>query len=192
MSRRGVYFKEISGALEEKTVNCIRIEKNHRKMAEKSFWEIERKYLIKGDFSRNVISSIRMEQGYICDMPGRTVRVRIAGDRGWLTIKGESRDGGVSRFEWEKEIPVEEARQLMELAVGTRIEKIRYLADYRGQRFEIDVFEGENRGLVVAELELPSPDTPVEKPSWLGREVTGERRYYNSQLISNPYCRWEL
>ena len=161
-------------------------------MAENSFCEVERKYLVEGDFSQDVVSSIRMVQGYICDLPGRTVRVRIAGDRGWLTIKGGSHDGGVSRFEWEKEISLEEARGLMELTVGRKIEKIRYLADYQGQNFEVDVFEGENKGLVVAELELPSPDTPVKRPSWLGREVTGDRRYYNSQLISNPYCQWEL
>ena len=144
--------------------------------------EIERKFLVTGDYRSSAISSSRIAQGYICSEQGRTVRIRIRDGRGYLTIKGPSTDNGLSRYEWEKEIPLEDARDLMN--------KTRYLVPFAGHTFEVDEFYGDNEGLVVAEVELSAPDEPFERPSFLGREVTGIRRYYNSQLMQRPYRSW--
>jgi CYTH domain-containing protein len=116
--------------------------------------------------------------------------VRISDQRAWLTIKGPSHDGGLSRFEWEKEIEPREAMQLLTLAEGALIDKCRYLVEYEGHTFEVDEFYGENEGLVIAEVELSSTDEEVALPSWIGREVTGEKRYYNSHLRAHPYSLW--
>ena len=157
-----------------------------------SYQEIERKYLVTGDFKSCSSSSRRIVQGYICSAPGRTVRVRIYGEQGFLTIKGKSHDGGLSRFEWEKEIPLHEAESLMLLCESGIIDKVRYLVEYEGHVFEVDEFHGDNEGLTVAEIELSSADEAFECPGWLGEEVTGDRRYYNSYLSENPYCKWGL
>ncbi|MBE6203092.1 MAG: CYTH domain-containing protein [Rikenellaceae bacterium] len=151
--------------------------------------EIERKYLVVGEYKHLAHSSIRMTQGYIAS-GRRTVRVRISDDRAWLTIKGPSRDGGLSRFEWEREIEPREALELMTLAEGALIDKRRHLIEYEGHTFEVDEFYGDNEGLVIAEVELSSEDEHVSLPDWIGREVTGVKRYYNSHLREHPYSAW--
>ena len=151
--------------------------------------EIERKYLVVGEFKHLAHNSMRLVQGYIASGK-RTVRVRI-GDKGaWLTIKGPSRNGGLSRYEWEKEIEAKEAMELLQLAEGAVIDKVRYYVDYAGHTIEVDEFFGDNEGLVMAEIELESEDESVELPAWLGREVTGEKRFYNSHLREHPYSEW--
>ncbi len=132
---------------------------------------------------------MRLSQGYLAS-GRRTVRVRISDQRAWLTIKGASNDGGLSRFEWEKEIDPREAMQLLTLAEGALIDKSRYLIDYEGHTFEVDEFYGDNEGLVMAEVELSAVDEAVALPTWIGREVTGEKRFYNSHLRSHPYSAW--
>ena len=128
-------------------------------------------------------------QGYIAS-GRRTVRVRISDDRAWLTIKGPSRDGGLSRYEWEQEINPREALELMQLAEGAIIEKIRHIVEFEDHTFEVDEFLGDNLGLVIAEVELGSCDEQVTLPEWIGRELTGEKRFYNSHLRAHPYCEW--
>ena len=153
--------------------------------------EIERKFLVVGDdFKRQAYSSSRIKQGYICSGHGRTVRVRIRDARGYLTIKGPSADGGLSRFEFEKEITQEEAEQLMKLCEPGIIDKTRYLVKSGDHTFEVDEFYGENEGLVMAEVELRSADEHYEKPDFIGQEVTGDRRYYNSHLRKYPISVW--
>lgn len=145
--------------------------------------EIERKFLVKGDFLGEVYESHHIVQGYLNSAKGRTVRIRIKENKAYITVKGPSDDGGLSRFEWEKEIPAEDAEKLLELAEPTPIEKTRHLVRSSGSHpWEIDVFEGANAGLVIAEIELAAADEPISKPAWLGEEVTGDRRYYNSWL----------
>ena len=152
--------------------------------------EIERKFLVCGDFKAAAVSSTRICQAYINQAGGRTVRVRIRDEKAYLTIKGPSRDGGLSRFEWEIEIPVPDAEQLMRLRVTPIVDKRRYLVPFGGHTFEVDEFYGDNEGLTMAEVELSAPDEAFEKPEWLGREVTGDPRYYNSHLARHPYKEW--
>lgn len=152
--------------------------------------EIERKFLVSGEFRSHAFSSTRICQGYLSSAKGRTVRVRIAGDRAFITIKGPVQ--GLSRFEWEKEIPMDDAQALLEICEPGVIDKTRYLVRNtdRTHVWEVDEFHGENEGLVVAEIELHSEEDTFDKPSWIGEEVSGDRRYYNSSLISNPYSKW--
>lgn len=153
--------------------------------------EIERKFLVKGDgYKQLAFDSSRIKQGYICSERGRTVRVRIRDSRGYLTIKGPSGNGGLSRYEFEKEITFDEATQLMALCEPGIIDKRRYLVKSGSHTFEVDEFYGENEGLVMAEVELGSEDESYEKPDFIGEEVTGDRRYYNSQLRRNPFSVW--
>ncbi len=153
--------------------------------------EIERKFLVVGEgYKTEAYNSTPIMQGYISRSPGRTVRVRIRGDKGYLTIKGGGSASGMSRLEWEKEIPVEEALQLMRLCEPGIIDKTRHLVKAGDHVFEVDEFHGDNAGLVVAEVELGSEDEEFERPAWLGEEVTGDRRYYNSSLTKCPYCEW--
>ena len=151
--------------------------------------EIERKFLVTGDFKQDACDSFRLVQGYISTDPDRTVRVRIKGEQGFLTIKGRSSLDGLSRYEWEKEIPVSEALELMNLCVSGVIDKTRYLVPYGGHTYEVDVFHGANEGLVLAEIELADEQEMFEKPSWLGEEVTGDVRYYNSMLSLHPFSK---
>lgn len=153
--------------------------------------EIERKFLVKGDFSQQVISSQRIVQGYICSQPGRTVRVRIRGEKGFLTIKGASDEKGLSRYEFEQEIPLSDAEELLKLCEPGTIDKVRHLIPIEQHIWEVDVFHGANEGLVLAEIELSSEDEPFKLPEWLGVEVSGDRRYYNSMLTKNPYSHWK-
>lgn len=152
--------------------------------------EIERKFLVKGDFKSQVFQSVRLTQGYLSSVPERTVRVRIKGDRGYLTVKGKATVSGISRYEWEKEIPVTEARELLALCEPGVIDKIRYLIRTDTHLFEVDEFYGENEGLVLAEVELAAENEIFESPAWLGREVTGDLRYYNAMLSQHPYREW--
>ena len=152
--------------------------------------EIERKFLVGGPYKDFATSHYTIRQGYICSSGGRTVRVRLCGEKGFLTIKGPSLDGGLSRFEFEKEITENEALSLLFLCEPGIIEKVRWLVPNGNHTIEVDEFLGENEGLVVAEIELHSPDEPYLKPDFLGQEVTGEARYYNSQLRRNPYKNW--
>lgn len=154
--------------------------------------EIERKFLVKDDGYKQMSSSFsHIVQGYICRTSGRTVRVRMRGDKAYLTIKGPSPDGGLSRYEWEHEISGREALELMRLCESGVIDKVRYLVPYGGHTFEVDEFFGENEGLVLAEIELDSVDEKFECPPFLGKEVTGDRRYYNSSLTVRPYKEWK-
>jgi adenylate cyclase len=152
--------------------------------------EIERKFLVAGDFRPFVTKSIRIRQGYLSVDPERTVRVRVKGEKGYITVKGLSSGGRFSRFEWEREIPVGEAEELLGLCRPGLIEKVRHLAPAGKHVFEVDEFFGANAGLFVAEIELSSEDEEFERPAWLGAEVTGEERYYNAGLSGRPYGEW--
>ncbi len=155
--------------------------------------ETERKFLVKGEFKPEVFKSYRITQGYLSLSPGRTVRVRIRDDKGFLTIKGSRNESGLSRFEWEKEIPVDEARELLKLADAGVIDKTRHLVKNTDgvHTWEVDEFHGDNEGLTVAEVELGDEDEPFDKPQWLGEEVSGDSRYCNSRLITNPFKYWK-
>ena len=153
--------------------------------------EIERKFMVKGEFKKFARKVVRISQGYLCSIPERTVRVRVRDNQGFITVKGRSDEFGVSRYEWEKEISAEDARELLKLCERGVIDKSRYLVDFAGHTFEVDEFYGDNEGLVIAELELKSQDEPYERPSWLGDEVTGDSRYYNAALSKNPYKDWK-
>ena len=154
--------------------------------------EIERKFLVRDlSFKEMAVSSTRIVQGYICSDRGRTVRVRIRDEKGFLTIKGASTDNGLSRYEWEKEISMEDARDLMKLCLPRVIDKRRYLVDWKNHIFEVDEFYGDNDGLIVAEVELGSVDEEYEVPPFIGEEVTGQVRYYNSFLMKSPYKTWK-
>ena len=153
--------------------------------------EVERKFMVRGNSYRQLAyASDRIKQGYICSGHGRTVRVRLRGGRGYLTIKGPSLDGGLSRYEFEKEITPDEAEQLFRLCEPGIIDKTRFLVKSGQHTFEVDEFYGENEGLVMAEVELSAPDEPYEKPAFIGKEVTGDRRFYNSHLRANPFSVW--
>lgn len=152
--------------------------------------EIERKFLVTGEYKSQAYAHSHIVQGYISSARGRTVRVRIRDERGYLTIKGASDKSGISRYEWEKEIPLDEARELLKLCEPGIIDKTRYLVRSGQHVFEVDEFYGENEGLTVAEVELSSEDEPFVKPAFIGREVTGDVRYYNSQLMRHPFTTW--
>jgi len=152
--------------------------------------EIERKFLVTGDFRDEVSESLHIVQGYISALPERTVRIRIRDDRGYITIKGRTDSSGLARYEWEKEIPLSEARELLLLCEPGVIDKTRHLIRTGKHLFEVDEFHGDNEGLIVAEIELSSADEPFIKPSWLGKEVTSELKYYNSSLSRKPFKNW--
>ncbi len=153
--------------------------------------EIERKFLVKSEaFKKNSFDKNEISQGYLNSNPERTVRVRIKGNQGYLTIKGKGNETGLSRFEWEKEIPVNEAKTLLELCESGVINKTRYEIKFGNHVYEVDEFFGENEGLFLAEIELQSEDEAFEKPDWLGEEVTNNKKYYNSYLSKNPFKNW--
>ena len=154
--------------------------------------EIERKFLVRDDsYKAMAYKKKRIRQGYICSERGRTVRVRIQNEEGYLTIKGPSDVSGMSRYEWEHALSLQEAEDLMRLCEPGMIDKTRYLVKSGKHTFEIDEFYGDNEGLVVAEVELKYEDESYEKPHFIGQEVTGDVRYYNSSLMKTPFCRWE-
>ncbi len=151
--------------------------------------EIERKFLLASEAWRSLGEPVLLRQGYLCADPARTVRVRIEGEEGRLTIKSKST--GATRGEWEYPIPLSEAQELLDrLCERPLVEKYRRRIAHAGFTWEVDEFLGENVGLVVAEIELPSEDAAFDKPDWIGREVTGDKRYYNSSLIRSPYSQW--
>lgn len=153
--------------------------------------EIERKFLVAGDFKKQAVKSHKIVQGFLSTVPERTVRVRIRDHQGFITIKGIGNASGTSRFEWEKEIPVNDAENLLLLCEPTVIEKIRHIVPANDKLyFEVDEFFGENEGLIIAEIELPHENTEFKKPSWLGEEVTGQLQYYNASLAKKPFSNW--
>ena len=152
--------------------------------------EIERKFLVKGDYKANSKKETRITQGYLSSVPERTVRVRIKGDKGFITIKGIGNASGASRYEWEKEIPVNEVKELLEICEPGVIDKTRFLVDSGKHTFEVDEFYGDNEGLTVAEVELSDENEEFNKPEWLGEEVTGDAKYFNSMLMKSPYKNW--
>lgn len=154
--------------------------------------EIERKFLVKSDtFKQEAYKKARIIQGFLNSHKQRTVRIRIKEEKGFLTIKGISSKSGLSRFEWEKEITKQEAKTLLKLCEPTIIDKMRYEVSIKNHTFEIDEFFGENQGLVIAEIELKNENDIFEKPDWLGEEITGNIKYYNSQLSKKPYKSWK-
>ncbi len=152
--------------------------------------EIERKFLVKGPFKHLAKKQTRIVQGYLSSVPERTVRVRIKGDKGYLTIKGIGGASGASRLEWEQEIPLRVAEDLLKICEPGVIDKCRYEVEVGDKTFEVDEFYGENEGLILAEVELESEDEEFQRPDWLGEEVTGDVRYYNAMLMKNPYKKW--
>ncbi|WP_298341021.1 CYTH domain-containing protein [uncultured Algibacter sp.] len=153
--------------------------------------EIERKFLVTSKaYKTEALRKTRIIQGYLNSNKQRAVRVRLKGELGYLTIKGESSKNGLSRFEWEKEITKSEALELLDLCEPGVIDKIRYEIKLGNHIFEVDEFFGDNTGLVVAEVELNAENESFEKPNWLGEEVTGQEPYYNSQLSKKPYNTW--
>lgn len=153
--------------------------------------EIERKFLVNSDDYKAASSSdTRIVQGYLCSVPERTVRVRVKGDKGFLTVKGIGNESGASRYEWEQVISVEDAKALLNLCEPGVIDKTRFHVEEGEHTYEIDEFYGENEGLVVAEVELESEDEEFCKPGWLGSEVTGEVKYYNAMLMKTPFSKW--
>jgi adenylate cyclase len=153
--------------------------------------EIERKFLVQSEeFKQLAFEQNEIAQGYLNSDPERTVRVRIKGNQGYLTIKGKGNATGMSRLEWETAIPVDEAKMLLNLCESGVISKTRYEVPLGNHVYEVDVFFGENEGLIVAEIELQSEDEAFEKPEWLGEEVTNNEKYYNSYLSKNPFKKW--
>jgi adenylate cyclase len=153
--------------------------------------EIERKFLVKNDaFKKESFNQTKIVQGFLSTVPERTVRIRIKGDKGFITVKGIGNKSGTSRFEWEKEISVQEATDLLKISEPGVIDKTRFNVKSGEHTFEVDEFYGENDGLTVAEVELSSENETFNKPSWLGEEVTGQVKYYNSMLMKNPYKDW--
>jgi adenylate cyclase len=153
--------------------------------------EIERKFLVRSTlFKKQAFSQNRIKQGYLSSVPERTVRIRLKGDHAYITIKGASNKGGVSRFEWEKEISVDEAETLLLLCEPGVINKTRFEVKVGHHIYAVDEFYGGNSGLLLAEIELQSEGEAFEKPNWLGQEVTHDSRYYNSNLSNNPFESW--
>ena len=153
--------------------------------------EIERKFLVtSNDFINESKVHFEIAQGYISTNPDRTVRIRVKGDNGYLTIKGKGNESGMSRFEWEKEISLEDAKNLLQLCEIGVIHKTRYNINKGKHTFEVDVFHGENDKLIIAEIELQNEQEFFEKPKWLGEEVTNNEKYYNAFLSQNPFKKW--
>ncbi len=153
--------------------------------------EIERKFLVKNEvFKKESFKETKIKQGFLSTVPERTVRVRIKGDKGFITVKGIGNESGASRYEWEKEIPVSEVVDLLKICEPGVIDKTRYNVKSGKHIFEVDEFYGDNDGLILAEVELSAEDETIEKPEWLGEEVTGNVKYYNSYLVKHPFKKW--
>ena len=152
--------------------------------------EIERKFLVQGEYKSLATKSTRIIQGYLSSIPERTVRVRVKGNKGFITVKGIGNESGASRFEWEKEIPAEDVQELLKICEPGVIDKTRFQVVVGNHIYEVDEFYGENEGLTLAEVELSAENEGFEKPTWLGDEVTGDVKYYNSMLIKNPFTKW--
>ncbi len=153
-------------------------------------YEIERKFLVNGDYKSHAFKSFLIRQGYLSLSGTSVIRVRIKGEKAFVTIKSALAEGKIKRHEWEYEIPVADAEEMLQLCEDGVIDKRRYLVQAGPHTFEVDEFYGQNEGLLIAELELETEDEPFEKPEWLGPEVTGNVRYYNSFLSIHPYTEW--
>ena len=154
-------------------------------------YEIERKFLVNGDYKSKSFKNFRIKQGYLALSGISVVRVRIKGEKAFVTIKSALEENTIKRNEWEYEIPVQDAEEMLLLCEEAVIEKTRYLVNVGNHVFEVDEFYGDNEGLLIAEVELESEDEAYEKPNWLGPEVTGNVRYYNSFLSIHPYKEWQ-
>jgi adenylate cyclase len=152
--------------------------------------EIERKFLVQGNFKHLAFNSFRITQGYLNSLPQRSVRIRVKDNKGFINIKGIGNAQSTTRYEWEREMPLSEAEELLKLCEPGIIDKNRFLIKSGDHIIEVDEFYGANQGLVIAEIELNSEDEEFDKPAWLGKEVTGDQRYYNVYLIKNPYSTW--
>lgn len=153
--------------------------------------EIERKFLVlSNDFIAEAFSQKRIMQAYVSSNPDRTVRIRIKGNKGFITIKGKGNSSGTTRLEWEREIPLQDAETLLSICESGTIDKVRHEIKVGKHVFEVDVFSGENEGLIMAEIELEDENETFEKPSWLGEEVTNDERFYNAYLSKNPFKTW--
>ena len=153
--------------------------------------EIERKFLVKNNaFADKAFRQRRIVQGYICSDAERSVRVRICEDEAFLTIKSATNERGWSRYEFEQPAPMNDAEELIRLCLPGLIEKVRYYVEFDGHTWEVDVFHGENEGLIVAEIELVSEEETFTLPDWVGQEVSGDPKYYNSMLAKHPYTKW--
>ncbi|AJA68190.1 CYTH domain-containing protein [Myroides odoratimimus] len=153
--------------------------------------EIERKFLVNSlEFIEQSFKSNKITQGYLNSHPERTVRIRLKDTNAYITIKGKSNDAGTSRLEWEKEINYDEANQLIALCEDFVISKTRYLIQVGKHTYEVDIFHGDNEGLILAEIELTAENEQFDKPIWLGEEVTGDLKYYNSYIANHPYKKW--
>jgi CYTH domain-containing protein len=153
--------------------------------------EIERKFLVTSDaFKAEAFDKYKIKQGFLNSHKNRTVRVRLKKDKGYITVKGRSSEDGLARFEWENEISIAEAESLLKLCERGIIDKMRYEVTSKSHVFEVDVFYGENEGLVIAEVELSSKNERFQQPNWLGAEVTGDIKYYNSLLSKRPFKTW--
>ncbi len=194
MTFRLFYFEKISTFPNILCSILLILDKQKYKQTHPTYYlmanEIERKFLVNGDYKSLAIKSERIIQGYLSLVPGRTVRVRIRGEKGFLTIKGIGNESGTTRFEWEKEIAVEDAKSLLKLCEPGIISKTRFLVPVDQHTFEVDEFYDDNEGLTVAEIELKSEGETFEKPNWLGEEVTGEIKYFNAVLMKNPFKNW--
>lgn len=155
-------------------------------------YEIERKFLVKGEFKHYALSSTYIVQGYIYFDKEKSVRIRIKGDKGYITVKSSVGDSKVTRNEWEYEIPASEANEMLRLCGDNVLEKTRYIVSIKNLTLEVDEFYGKNEGLLLAEIELTNESQQFEKPDFLGQEVTGQTRYYNAQLCVNPYSKWRF
>jgi len=154
--------------------------------------EIEKKFLVKDEtFKVESIQEMKIIQGFLSTVPERTVRIRIKGKQGFITVKGISNKSGTSRFEWEKEIKIEDALDLLKICEPGVIQKTRFHVKSGVHIFEVDEFQGDNKGLVIAEIELSSEDEIFKKPNWLGKEITGDVKYYNSMIVKKPFKEWE-
>jgi len=152
--------------------------------------EIERKFLVAGEFRDIAFKKSRVRQGYLASGKAGTVRIRTKGKNGYITIKGKTNAAGISRYEWEKKISLKDAEELLLLCTEGYIDKFRYEIKVGKHIFEVDEFLGENQGLIIAEVELDNEEEHFIRPSWLGEEVTGDRKYYNSQLVKMPFSKW--
>jgi adenylate cyclase len=153
--------------------------------------EIERKFSVKNtNFLANAKIWFNIKQGYLNSDKNRTVRIRTKNNKGFITVKGKSSLDGLSRFEWEKEILIDDAERLLLLCEDFIIDKTRYIVDFNGKEFEVDVFQGDNKGLIIAEVELNSVDEEIDLPDWIDMELTGDPRYYNAYISTNTYNKW--
>ncbi len=149
--------------------------------------EIERKFLVTGQFKHLAVKKYLIRQGYLSSDPERNIRVRTCSNKAFITIKGKTNESGTSRFEFEKEITLAEAKSLFKLCIAYIIKKKRYIVPFMGHKIEVDVFEGSNKGLVIAEIELLDENENLHLPDWIGTEVTGNKEYYNSYLLFHPF-----